>query len=81
MSDKKKQRRKKLSVKLGVLMMGLCLVFGMSAGVIYADSVNSKNLLNGSFEEGQTWEKDYYQLDQDAVPAWNTTAFEGKIEL
>lgn len=42
--------------------------------------MNSK-LQNGSFEEGQTFTKDYTQPDQSAVPFWNTTAFEGKIEL
>ena len=43
------------------------------------------NLRNGSFEDptieslGST--TFYYQPDQSKVPEWNTTAFEGKIEL
>ena len=41
----------------------------------------SNNLQNGSFEKGQTWTNPYFQPDQSAVPAWNTTAFQGKIEL
>ena len=41
----------------------------------------NKRLLNGSFEEGQTFTGAYSQPDQSAVPYWNTTAFQGKIEL
>ena len=40
-----------------------------------------RNLQNGSFEEGQTWTDKYKQPLQKDVPAWNTTAFQGKIEL
>ena len=39
------------------------------------------NLQNGSFEEGQTWTNNFLQPNQSEVPSWNTTAFEGKIEL
>lgn len=41
----------------------------------------SKKLQNGSFEQGQTFTGSYYQPNQSAVPYWNTTAFQGKIEL
>ena len=45
-------------------------------------SVKSRRLQNGSFEDGQNWtDNKYKQPDQSAVPAWNTTAFQGKIEL
>lgn len=44
-------------------------------------SAEVRNLLNGSFEEDQTWTNAYSQPDQSKVPAWNTTAFQGKIEL
>lgn len=44
-------------------------------------STDPRNLLNGSFEEDQTWTNAYSQPDQSKVPAWNTTAFQGKIEL
>ena len=41
----------------------------------------STNLQNGSFEKDQTWASTYTQVTQDKVPYWNTTAFQGKIEL
>lgn len=44
-------------------------------------STDDRRLKNGSFEEGQTWTSTYSQPDQSAVPSWNTTAFQGKIEL
>lgn len=45
-------------------------------------SAESRRLQNGSFEDGQDWtDNKYKQPDQSAVPAWNTTAFQGKIEL
>ena len=46
-----------------------------------ASSQYNKRLMNGSFEEGQTFTGAYSQPDQSAVPYWNTTAFQGKIEL
>ena len=42
---------------------------------------DNRKLQNGSFEEGPTFTGNYSQPDQSAVPSWNTTAFEGKIEL
>lgn len=44
-------------------------------------TTRSNMLQNGSFEEKQTWSDKYKQIDQSQVPAWNTTAFQGKIEL
>lgn len=44
-------------------------------------SAEPKNLLNGSFEECPEWSGVYSQPYQSDVPAWNTTAFQGKIEL
>lgn len=45
-------------------------------------ATNNRKLLNGSFEEGQTWTDTYYkQPSQSLVPAWNTTSTDGKIEL
>ena len=41
----------------------------------------SNKLENGSFEQGQTFTGAYSQPDQSAVPYWNTTAFQGRIEL
>ena len=44
-------------------------------------STQPRSLLNGSFEEGQTFTNAYLQPAQASVPSWNTTAFQGKIEL
>ncbi|MCI6420514.1 MAG: InlB B-repeat-containing protein [Blautia sp.] len=79
MSDKKKQQSK-LLVKVRGLLLGLCLIAGVGVGLAYAADDNRK-LQNGSFEEGQTFTNAYSQPDQDAVPSWNTTAFQRKIEL
>ena len=68
-----------------VLAVLLALAVGAAAeGTAGVDvrSGASINLQNGSFENGQTWTDGYYkQPDQAAVPSWNTSAFEGKIEL
>ena len=86
MSDKKKQQSK-LLVKVRGLLLGICLIIGVSVGaVLAADTGNStttdnRKLQNGSFEEGQTFTGTYSQPDQSDVPSWNTTAFQGKIEL
>ena len=78
----RRQSQTKLSERVYAVLFSLCLVVGMGAGFVYA-SANSDNgkLQNGSFEEGQTFTKDYTQPDQSAVPFWNTTAFQGQIEL
>ena len=56
--------------------------FPVPSSQVAADTtVNDRRLLNGSFEEGQTWTDSYSQPDQSKVPYWNTTAFQGKIEL
>ena len=88
MSDKKKQQSK-LLVKVRGLLLGLCLIAGVGVGLVYADenatsttpTADNRKLQNGSFEEGQTFTGTYSQPDQSAVPSWNTTAFQGKIEL
>ena len=83
MKDKLKRMRKQLSGNMRGILLGLCLVMGVGATLVYAaeNSTDNRKLQNGSFEEGQTWTSTYLQLDQSAVPAWNTTAFQGKIEL
>ena len=84
MSDKKKQQSK-LLVKVRGLLLGLCLIAGIGVGAAYAEGTSNESdnrkLQNGSFEEKQTFTKDYLQPDQKDVPSWNTTAFQGKIEL
>lgn len=78
----RRQNQTKLSERVYAVLFSLCLVVGMGAGFVYA-SANSDNgkLQNGSFEEGPTFTGDYSQPTQNDVPSWNTTAFEGKIEL
>lgn len=61
----------------GVLLLFHFTPFHVSAG----EDSSVRKLQNGSFEEGQTWTKTYQQLDQSFVPSWNTTAFQGKIEM
>ena len=87
MRDKKKQQSK-LFVKVRGLLLGLCLVVGIGVGAVLAannttstKTTDVRKLQNGSFEEGQTFTGNYSQPDQSAVPSWNTTAFQGKIEL
>ena len=88
MSSKKKKQQKKqnfFSVKLRGILAGICLALAVSGAVAYAEESTGNTtvtkLQNGSFEEGQTFTKNYDQPDQSAVPSWNTTAFQGKIEL
>ncbi|MCI7794108.1 hypothetical protein MR578_07780, partial [bacterium] len=79
----RRQSQTKLSERVYAVLFSLCLVVGMGAGFVYAsaeDTLNKK-LQNGSFEKDQSFTGTYSQPDQSAVPSWNTTAFEGKIEL
>ena len=65
-----------------ILLCGVLLLFSFTPSHVSADKDSSvKKLQNGSFEEGQTWTEPYQQPDQSQVPGWNTTAFQGKIEL
>ena len=78
------KKRYKSYITLHRLILTLCLFLGLTAGLVYAavaDSTDNRKLQNGSFEDRQTFTKDYSQPDQSAVPSWNTTAFQGKIEL
>lgn len=59
----------------------ICIIAIAFTGIVYVAAEENRKLLNGSFEEGQTFTGNYLQPDQRAVPSWNTTAFEGKIEL
>ena len=65
-----------------IVLLGIFLAIFFSTVTVHAEGEEtSNNLQNGSFEKGQTWTNPYFQPDQSAVPAWNTTAFQGKIEL
>ena len=77
---KKRQRRNQMAVRVRAILLGLCLIVGVSVGAVLAadnptTNTNNKKLQNGSFEEEQTWTNSYQQLDQSKVPSWNTTAY------
>ncbi|MDD7215571.1 MAG: InlB B-repeat-containing protein, partial [Firmicutes bacterium] len=80
---KKQAARAAKSLRTVIAM--ICIIAVACAVIVYAatdeSASDSRKLLNGSFEEGQTFTGSYSQPDQSAVPSWNTTAFEGKIEL
>ena len=65
-----------------MLLCGVLLLFHFTPSHVSAGEDSSVNKLqNGSFEDGPTFPDKYSQPDQKAVPGWNTTAFQGKIEL
>ena len=80
MSCVKKRQHSRLPVRMCALLLGFCLVLNLSTGFASAEGTDNK-LKNGSFEEGQTFTKDYIQTSQNDVPPWNTTATDGRIEL
>ena len=81
--------KRKLSSRIRDILLVICLMISACIGVVHvaewvaaADkTTDNRKLQNGSFEEGQTFTGNYSQPDQSAVPSWNTTAFQGKIEL
>ena len=81
----RQEQQKKIAVFMSGLLLGLSLITGVSTVPAHAEesstNTSSKKLQNGSFEEGQTWTESYKQPNQSDVPAWNTTATDGKIEL
>lgn len=65
-----------------MLLCGVLLLFHFTPSHVSAGEDSSVNKLqNGSFEKGPTFAEQYSQPDQKDVPSWNTTAFQGKIEL
>ena len=67
-----------LMLLCGVLLLFHFTPFHVSAG----EESSVRKLQNGSFEDGPTFSgTNYSQPDQSQVPSWNTTAFQGKIEL
>ena len=79
MENTKKRQDKKLSVKILGILLSVCLIVAMLPPVSAAAEENDRNLKNGSFDEGQTFTKDYLQTS--TVANWNTTAFQGQFEL
>ena len=82
-ANKKQITRATESLRTVIAM--ICIIAISFTGIVYAatdeGTSDSRKLLNGSFEEGQTFTGNYSQPNQSAVPSWNTTAFQGKIEL
>ena len=88
MKEENKTTVKRFSANARGILLRVCLAVGIGAAVLFAAgetgsdvSADNRKLQNGSFEEGQTFTDNYSQPDQSAVPSWNTTAFQGKIEL
>lgn len=78
----RRQSRMKMSERVYAVLLSLCLIVGMGAGLTYASADGDRKLQNGSFEDGQKWTDKYYiQTSQNDVPSWNTTATDGRIEL
>ena len=81
--------KRKLSSRIRDILLVICLMISACIGVVHVadwvaaadENTDNRKLQNGSFEEGQTFTNAYSQPDQDDVPSWNTTAYEGKIEL
>ena len=78
-ANKKQITRATESLRKVIAM--ICIIAIAFTGIVYVAAEESRKLLNGSFEKGQTFTGNYSQPDQSAVPSWNTTAFQGKIEL
>lgn len=78
-ANKKQITRATESLRTVIAM--ICIIAIAFTGVVYVAAEENRKLLNGSFEEGQTFTGNYLQPNQSAVPSWNTTAFQGKIEL
>ena len=81
--------KRKLSSRIRDILLVICLMISACIGVVHVAewvaaentaTADNRKLQNGSFEEGQTF-TGTSQPDQSEVPSWNTTAFEGKIEL
>ncbi len=85
MKDGNNKKITRAAKSLRAVIAMICIIAVACAGIVYAatdESVSdSRKLLNGSFEDDQSWTSSYSQLDQSKVPAWNTTAYQSKIEL
>ena len=80
-----KKHISRASRMLCVAIALVCAIALACAGIAYAttetNTSDNKKLHNGSFEDKQTWTGNYFQPQAGDVPYWNTTAFEGKLEL
>lgn len=80
-----RNRQKKIAVMMSGILLVLSLVTGVSTEPAHATesitNTTAGKLQNGSFEEGQTWTKEYNTQSQGAIPSWYTTASDQMIEL
>ena len=80
-----RNRQKKIAVMMSGILLVLSLVTGVSTEPAHATesitNTTAGKLQNGSFEEGQTWTKEYNTQSQGAIPSWYTTASDEMIEL
>ena len=79
---------KKIFIILSISLMMLVSSFPYNFisnqdNTIYSEGTtpSANKLQNGSFEDGPFFSGSYSQPSQADVPHWNTTAYEGKIEL
>ncbi len=84
MNNGKNRQGAGLSAKGCAVLLSLCLLMTMllpltAAAEESANTTDNRKLQNGSFEEGQTFDKPYLQTG--TVASWNTTAFQGMFEL
>ena len=84
MNNGKNRQGAGLSAKGCAVLLSLCLLMTMllpltAAAEESANTTDNRKLQNGSFEEGQTFTKDYLQTN--TVANWNTTAFQKMFEL
>ena len=63
------------------LFIGMLDISKINISAETTDTTEERTLLNGSFEDNQTFTNAYIQTAQNNVPYWNTTAFQGRVEL
>lgn len=72
--------------RLTQAILGVLLAFSMSVTIFplraeETTQIDDRKLQNGSFENAPEFTQNYLQPAQNLVPYWNTTAYEGKLEL
>ncbi|MGM9550822.1 MAG: InlB B-repeat-containing protein [Clostridia bacterium] len=76
-----KNQKRKIIGNLRAVVAVVCIIAMFCGNISYVAAEDNRKLQNGSFEEGQSFTNAYYQPAQGDVPYWNTTAFQGKLEL
>lgn len=81
-ANKRNNTIRRFALFLVAFMLFCGVSFNYSPTHVFADTTDdNRNLKNGSFEDGQTWDGNYKALNQSVVPYWNTTATDKQIEL